>query len=173
MRRLGVGAALEGRHITAAWFGVIEGWGSGAVARPPWPGQGQPFSGETAADGSWCAWRVCGANHRELGRGISVHPDLDSVLDCVGHLRAHIERAVVSYAMSPSGALWCWRMTIDAAPVATSSRAYFRQRECAYAVAAFTAAIRVAAIPTAASRRHWAGQPNGRRTPKDEVTVDC
>jgi hypothetical protein len=140
--------------ITAASFGVIAGWGTDALARPPWPGQGQPFAGRVATDGTWYAWRVCGANHRELGRGSSVHPDLEAALRSVEDLRANAGSAVISYAIAPSGGLWSWRMTIDAEPVATSSRAYFRQREAAYAAAAFTAAIAVAVIPTVSSRRH-------------------
>jgi hypothetical protein len=148
-----VGAVQEGRHITAASFGVIGGCGTGAAARPPWPGHGQVFAGKTAGDGSWYAWRVCGANHRELGRGLNVHPRLESALQAIEHLQTHLDRGVLSYLLTPSGGQWTWRLTIDAEPVATSSRAYFRQREAAYAAAAFTAAVRVAVVPTVATRR--------------------
>jgi hypothetical protein len=149
-----LGAVREGRHITAASFGVIAGYGTAAAAHPPWPGQGQVFAGRAAADGSWYAWRVCGANHRELGRSVKVHPRLESALSAIEQLRAHLDRAVLSYLIAPSGGQWTWRLTIDTESVATSSRAYFRQREAAYAAAAFTAAVGVAVVPTVATRRH-------------------
>jgi hypothetical protein len=164
-----VGAVGEGWHITLASFAVIEGWGTAAVARPPWPGQGQPFTGEVAADGGWYAWRLSSANHRELGRGIAVHASLESVLGSLLHLRANAPRAVISYSIAPSGGLWTWRLSIDALATATSSRAYHRQREAAYAAAAFTAAVRIAVIPTVACRRHRSAQMNNRRTPNGEA----
>jgi hypothetical protein len=150
--RPGSALAERGRSITAASFGVIEGWGTAAAAHPPWPGQGQAFAGDPASDGHWFAWRVCGANHRELGRGTSVHPDLESALRSVAGIRTDVGRAVLSYAITSPGGHWTWRMTVDAQPVATSSRAYFRQRECAYAAAAFTAAVSVAMVPTISGR---------------------
>ena len=164
-----VGAVGEGWHITLASFTLIEGWGTAAVARPPWPGQGLPFTGEVAADGGWYAWRLSSANHRELGRGIAVHASLESVLGSLLYLRANAVRALVSYAIAPSGGLWTWRLTIDAVPTGTSSRAYYRQREAAYAADAFMAAVSVAAIPTVAGRRHRGAQMNNRRTPNGEA----
>jgi hypothetical protein len=164
-----LGAVQEGRPITAASFGVIAGCGTAAAARPPWPGQGQVFAGKAAADGSWFAWRVCGANHRELGRGVMVHPRLESALSAIEHLRTHLDLAVLSYLITPSGGQWTWRLAIDAEPVATSSRAYYRQREAAYAAAAFTAAVPVAVVPTVATRRHVPAQMNSRGTPNGEV----
>jgi hypothetical protein len=100
---------------------------------------------------------------------VTVHPRLDSVLRAIEHLQAHLDRAVLSYVITPSGGQWTWRLTVEAVPVATSSRAYFRQREAAYAAAAFTAAVPVAVVPTMATRRHVPAQMNNRRTPNDEV----
>jgi hypothetical protein len=151
-----------------ATFGVIEGSGIDGAAHPTWPGQGQPFAGETAPDGSWYAWRVSGANHRELGRGMTVHPDLAGVLRAIVELRDGLDRAVLSYITAPAGAHWTWRLVIDSQSIAMSSRTYFRQRECAYAAAAFMEAVRAAPIPTVAGRRHRAFQVNERRTPNDQ-----
>jgi hypothetical protein len=159
----------EDSLITLASFAVVEGWGTAAVARPPWPGQGQPFTGEVAADGGWYAWRLCSANHRELGRGVTVHASLESVLGSLTYLRSNADRGVIGYLIAPSGGLWSWRMTIDAVSTATSSRAYYRQREAAYASAAFLAAVTVAVIPTVAGKRHRGAQMNNRRTPNGEA----
>jgi hypothetical protein len=122
-----------------------------------------------AADGGWFAWRLSSANHRELGRGIAVHASLESVLGSLLYLRANAFRAVLSYAIAPSGGLWTWRLSIDTVAAATSSRAYYRQREAAYAAAAFTAAVTVAVVPTVAGRRHRGAQMNNRRTPNGEA----
>lgn len=70
------------------------------------------------------------------------------MLAAIDHLRAHLDRAVLSYVITPSGGQWTWRLTIDAELAATSSRAYFRQREAAYAATAFAAAVPVAVVPT-------------------------
>jgi hypothetical protein len=169
--RAGAGSAPsgEGCLIAIASFGVIVGWGRDATARPPWPGSGLPFAGEIAADQTWYAWRVSGANHRELGRSTMVHPDIASVLSAIKEFRVNIDKAVLSFTITPAGGHWTWRMVIDGEPAATSSRSYFRQRECAYAATAFTAAIEVATIPTVPGRQQRALQMNGRRTPHGEV----
>jgi hypothetical protein len=130
------------------------------------------FAGKAAADGSWYAWRVCGANHRELGRDVKVHPRLESALLAIEHLQAHLDRDVLSYLISSSGGQWTWRLPIDAEPVATSSRAYFRQREAAYAAAAFTAAVRIAVVPTVATRHYVPGQIDDRGKPTSSHLVD-
>jgi hypothetical protein len=127
---------------------VIEGSGTGDDARPAWPGSGQPFVGETAPSGSWYAWRLSGGNHRELGRSAAVHPDRQSVVQAVERLRGSVDRAMVTYVISPTGGQWTWRMTVDGEPVATSSRAYFRQRECAYSSQVFLSAVGTGAIGT-------------------------
>ena len=143
--------------------------GSDDDARPTWPGQGQSFTGNTAADGSWYAWRVSGANHRELGRGLEVYPDLDGVLSAIEALQSGIDRTVLSLIIAPAGGHWTWRMSLDGRLVAMSSRAYYRQRECAYAAAAFTTSVRVAPVPNVSGRRRRAAQMNDRRTPNDQA----
>jgi hypothetical protein len=155
--------------ITVASFAVIEGVGRDGDAHPTWPGQGQAFTGETADDGSWYAWRVSGANHRELGRGTEVYPDLLGVLGAIEAFQRAIDRVTLGFLIAPPGGHWTWRMSLDGRLVAMSSRAYYRQRECAYAATAFTASVRVAPIPTISGRRHRAPQVNERRTPNDQA----
>lgn len=145
------------------------GWGRDDEARPGWPGQGLPFTGETSPDETWYAWRLSGANHRELGRATAVQPDLASARLAIVEFRSTIDRAVLSFVIAPTGGHWTWRMIIDGVPAAVSSRSYFRQRECAYAATAFTAAVDVATVPTVADKRHRTHQMNGRRTPHGEV----
>jgi hypothetical protein len=98
-----------------------------------------------------------------------VHPRLDAALHAIEELRVHLDRGVLSYVIAPAGGQWGWRLTIDARPVAMSSREYFRQREAAYAATAFLAAVPVAVVPTVATRRHVPAQMNNRRTPNGEV----
>jgi hypothetical protein len=158
----------EGRLITVASFAVIEGVGRDDDAHPTWPGQGQPFTGETADDGSWYAWRVSGANHRELGRGTEVYADLLAVLNAIETFQGCIDRVALSFLIAPPGSHWTWRMSLDGRLVAMSSRAYYRQRECAYGATVFTASVRVAPIPTLSGRRQRSLQMNERRTPNDQ-----
>jgi hypothetical protein len=133
-----------GRRVKTPRFLFVLGFGEGVAAHPVWPDHHQPFEGEVDQDGSWFAWRLTGANHRELGRSSRVYPDLGSARDAVRWLQSGIERAAVAIVTVPRTSIWGWRLRIDDQPVATSCRGYARQRECNYNAAAFLAAAAIA-----------------------------
>ena len=140
-------------------FLFVPGVGEGVAAHPVWPDLHQPFEGETDGDGSWFAWRLTGANHRELGRSSRVYPDLASARDAIVRLQAGIHAVDVAIVNPPCTGTWGWRLRVAGESVATSSRSYSRYRECAYNATAFLSATALAEIPDRAVTR---GPPQRR-----------
>jgi hypothetical protein len=147
-------------------FLFVVGVGRGAEAHPIWPDVHQQFAGELDEDGSWVAWRLTGANHRELGRSARVFADLTQArLDAVA-LNEHIAEVQAQILTVPHTGTWGWRLRLNDIPVATSSRGYSRHRECTYNVSAFVAAASIAELSEGEPPRTWqlldqraAGQP--------------
>jgi hypothetical protein len=136
-------------------FLFVVGVGRGAEAHPVWPDVHQTFEGDVDENGSWVAWRLTGANHRELGRSSRVFTDLDAARLDAGVLHERIAQAQAHILTVPHTGTWGWRLRLDDLPVATSSRGYSRHRECTYNVAAFVAAAAVADLADAALPQVW------------------
>ena len=93
------------------------------------------------------AWRLLGANNRELGRSPVWYADVESCRDAVRVLKREI--ASVTPAMTTAGlpgGAWSWRLAVSGKPVAMAGRPYHRQRECAYNLSHFVAAVPYASI---------------------------
>jgi hypothetical protein len=125
-------------------FLSVVGVGRGPQAHPVWPDVHQAFAGELDADGSWVAWRLTSANHRELGRSARVFPNLALARTDWSVLRLRIAEAQATLLAVPHTGTWGWRLSLDEVSVATSSRGYARHRECTYNLAAFVAAAAIA-----------------------------
>ncbi len=134
-------------------FLFVVGVGRGAEAHPVWPDVHQTFEGDVDPDGSWVAWRLTGANHRELGRSSRVFADLKLATEHAVTLHDRIEEAEVHILTVPHTGTWGWRLRLDDVAVATSSRGYARHRECTYNVAAFMAAVANAELSDGATPR--------------------
>jgi hypothetical protein len=141
--------------VKASRFLFVVGVGRGASARPVWPDVHQTFHGELDEDGSWVAWRLTGANHRELGRSSRVFPDLVQARRDAGTMHDRIADAEAHIVTVPDTGTWGWRLTLDDEAVATSSRGYARHRECTYNVAAFAAAAAIAELTDSDPPRSW------------------
>lgn len=119
------------------------------VARPrsrasnwsPWPGTGAVPVDDTSYTGPWVAWRLLGANNRELGRSGATYPGLVDCVASIDVLKRVISSTAGLVAPEPSTGSWYWRMDADAVAVAVASRAYRRQRECFYSLEQFRAAV--------------------------------
>lgn len=136
-------------------FLFVAGVGRGPAAHPVWPDVYQQFQGDVDADGSWVAWRLSGANHRELGRSARVFSDLvEARLDALV-MHDRIGDAQAQIVTIPNLSAWGWRLSLDGVVVATSSRSYARHRECTYNVEAFAAAAAVAELTDADPPRSW------------------
>ncbi|MEV4557266.1 hypothetical protein AB0K51_09730 [Kitasatospora sp. NPDC049285] len=104
------------------------------VSRPPQP--------ELAGGG--VVWRLLGANNRHLGQGERVFAELADCLAAIGRLQLGLDHARSVVAGVEHGQLWRWRLEIEGEPVASSTRAYRRQRECQYSLGLFLAGARTA-----------------------------
>ena len=87
-------------------------------------------------------WRLLGGNNRELGRSPVWYPDVDSCREAVRSLKREIGgvTSAITAAARPGGA-WSWRLAVSGTPVAVAGRHYHRQRECAYNLNHFVAAV--------------------------------
>jgi hypothetical protein len=133
----------------------VLGVGEGDAAHPVWPDLHQPFEGEVDDDGSWFAWRLTGANHRELGRSCRVFPDLAGARDAAADLRDRVQDAEVTVLTVPRTGTWGWRLRLDGVAIATSSRGYARHRECTYNASTFVAAAAIADLTDADPPPVW------------------
>jgi hypothetical protein len=136
-------------------FLFVVGVGRGPEAHPIWPDVHQAFEGELDAAGSWVAWRLTGANHRELGRSSRVFSDLTLARADAQTLHERIATTEAVILTLPHTGTWCWRLMLDDVAVATSSRGYLRHRECAYNVSAFAAAAGIAELSDGDPPRAW------------------
>jgi hypothetical protein len=148
-------APSRGGRVKSPRFLFVVGVGTGPEAHPIWPDVHQPFAGEPDDEGSWVAWRLTGANHRELGRSARVFADLTTARLDATALHERIAEAQAHILTVPHTGTWGWRLRLDDVPVATSSRGYSRHRECTYNVSAFVAAASIAALSEGEPPRTW------------------
>ncbi len=91
-------------------------------------------------------WRLVGPNNRELGRAAQFFADERTCRQGVTALRRQYDQLQPTVWCDDTGR-WVWRLDIAQRPVAVAARAYLRQRESAFNLAQFLAAVPVARIP--------------------------
>jgi hypothetical protein len=127
--------------VNSPRFLFVAGFGRGVEAHPAWPDVHQPFRGTVNGDQSWVAWRLTGANHREIGRSSRVFPDVELAHLDAEAIRVRIADAKPQILTVPRTTSWGWRLMVDDVAVVTSSRGFARHGECAYNVSTFIAAV--------------------------------
>ena len=78
----------------------------------------------------WCAWRLVGANNREVARSARTFPTFHECYQAARQLQHRLDLAAMTVRHDDSLNLWAWRAEIDGVAVATSGRMYQRHREC-------------------------------------------
>lgn len=130
-------------------FVVVSGfWTPGAASR--WPnGSGVQSAGAPWA-GAWYAWRLLGANNRELGRSGHAYPDEQACLEAVRRLRTDISRAEPVVHVAWRTGRWTWEMHLGYEAVGVSARSFERKRDCESNYGSFVGAVPDAewALPT-------------------------
>jgi hypothetical protein len=104
------------------------------------------------------AWRLVGANNRELGRSARTYENVAACRNAVAYLCENVEEAESRLGINNDTGLWTWRLDIGDQWLAAAGRFYQRRRECQYNVARF-----LAAAPTA----DLVGDLLGRSRPRD------
>jgi hypothetical protein len=95
--------------------------------------------------GSWSAWRLLGANNRELGRSFRTFPDRTSCADAADHLQVSVDRVEPVVVAGLRSGNWYWELYVDGEAAATSARAFRRPRDSEYNLAHFVTSLHVAA----------------------------
>lgn len=124
--------------------GTADGW------RARRPGTAPPFdqpAAPAAEPAGGVAWRLLGANNRELGRSLAVFADDRGCRAGIEAVRAGVGTAQQVLAQELGTGAWSWRLDLPDATLAGASRTYSRERECRYALSAFCAAVPVALLP--------------------------
>jgi hypothetical protein len=104
----------------------------------------EPEQREINLDG-WCAWRLVGANNREIARSARTFPTFHECYQAARQVQQRLALAVTTVRHDDVLNLWAWRAQLDGTPVATSGRLYQRHRECQSNVAQFLALMPLAA----------------------------
>ena len=132
------------RRVTLPRFLLVTGKAADGATVPRWPGGPLPFAGDTSADGTWIAWRLAGANNRELGRSARVYAGFGACRDSIVRLRADEADAHALVAMDYLSGFWGWQLELGGVTIAVAGRAYRRERECRYNLRQFLTAVRAA-----------------------------
>jgi len=103
-----------------------------------------PDQREINLDG-WCAWRLVGANNREIARSAKTFPTFHECYQAARYVQHRLALATTTVRHDDVLNLWAWRAELDGAPVATSGRLYQRHRECQSNVAQFLLLMPLAA----------------------------
>jgi hypothetical protein len=78
----------------------------------------------------WCAWRLVGANNREVARSARTFPTFHECYQAARQVQRRLDGAALTVRHDDVLNLWAWRAEIDGIAVATSGRMYQRHREC-------------------------------------------
>lgn len=137
-------------------------------SRASWP-TASGLVGQHRPDGTWFAWRLLGANNRELGRAAGVHPTAALCLDSVAQLRESLDVADLSFVCDADALSWRWRIVRDGRVLAVSGRAYQRHRECASSAALFRLAVEAPGTRDFAPEEALDAVPSGLAAPARAV----
>ncbi len=95
-------------------------------------------------------WMLVSPNNRRLGRAERHFPTYELCRETVFRLRRRYDELKPVTATAERSGHWVWRVELDGAVVAKSTRAYLRQQECDYNLNRFMAAVPEAVVATSA-----------------------
>jgi hypothetical protein len=134
---------------------LVTGKKVGGASTPRWPSGAGALVGETGPDGGWVAWRLAGANNRELGRSAQVYRDVRACRESIIRLHADMATAQTLVAMDYPSGLWRWQLDLAGATVAVSARSHRRERDCRYNLRQFIAATMAADVLAEVQPTHY------------------
>jgi hypothetical protein len=103
-------------------------------------------------------WMLVSPNNRPLGRARVPSDTYAEGLAAVHRLRRHYERLKPVASTVDATGMWAWRVELEGATVAVSSRSYLRVRECHYNLERFLEAVPTADIVAGARIVRRAGR---------------
>jgi hypothetical protein len=98
----------------------------------------EPDQAETTVNlDAWCAWRLMGANNREIARSARTFSTFHECYQTAREIQQALDGVVTTVRHDDTHNLWAWRAKLDGVNIATSGRLYQRFRECQANVAQF------------------------------------
>ena len=86
---------------------------------------------------AWCAWRLMGANNREIARSARTFSTFHECYQTAREIQQSLDGVVTTVRHDDTHNLWAWRAKLDGVNIASSGRLYQRFRECQANVAQF------------------------------------
>ncbi|PPK68889.1 hypothetical protein V5P93_001261 [Actinokineospora auranticolor] len=91
-------------------------------------------------------WRFLSANNRSLGQAARLFVDAEACARALVELRARVADASATTARETTSQLWSWRVRLEGADLAVSSRRYHRRVQAQYACRSFLGLVADAAL---------------------------
>ena len=115
-------------------------------SRISWPGDWCAEQQPVAAKHSWSAWRLLGANNRELARSYTTYPDAETCAAAIKYLQNASDRLVPAFLPGFRLGRWHWQTAADDVALAASARSFALRRDCEQNLAQFLVAISPGAV---------------------------
>jgi hypothetical protein len=129
VRRKGPGApARGGIGVRRPRFVFLSACSTGELGVPAKPGEG-------------VIWLLMAPNNRRLGRSWEVFATYGQCRAAVGVLQREYRRVESQTIADNATGRFSWRVGLDGADLAVSSRAYLRNRECEYNLSRFLESV--------------------------------
>ena len=133
---------MEGKAVMAAVRLMFVVSGRAGTWSAPGLEPEQPES--TVTLDAWCAWRLMGANNREIGRSARTFSTFHECYQAAREIQQSLDGVVTTVRHDDTHNLWAWRAKLDGVNIASSGRLYQRFRECQANVAQFIELMPVA-----------------------------
>jgi len=115
-------------------------------SRVSWPGEWCTDQQPAAATHSWSAWRLLGANNRELARSFTTYPDVESCAAAIKYLQSASDRLVAAFLPGLRLGRWYWQTAANDVPLAVSARSFGLRRDCELNLQQFLIAVSTGAV---------------------------
>jgi hypothetical protein len=136
-----VDAYVAGGSVTERRFVIVS---TPVGSRVSWPNEPSEWSAENqapAATHSWSAWRLLGANNRELARSHGTYADVASCAAAIRHLQSVADQLIAAFRPGFQTGRWYWQASVDGVPLAISARPFGWRRDCEHNFDQFVAAL--------------------------------
>lgn len=115
-------------------------------SRAAWPGEWLADAKDPVANRAWSAWRLLGANNRELARSIATYADTESCIVALRTVRDAAERLTAVFRPVPTTGRWYWQASANGVPLVVSARPFSWRRDCEHNFGQFVAALSVGEV---------------------------
>jgi hypothetical protein len=111
------------------------------------PARREPDPGELPGPAE-VTWRLLSSNNRDLGRAAGTFADAAACLVTVRRLQRRVHESV-AIQLRAGRVAWTWRVRLDGADIAVSSRTYQRRVQAESACAVFLGLVPLATVADA------------------------